>query len=92
MANPGPVGTAFAVNCYTCLVNIWQGDIAPDDGQTLLTAYADSTPGTVCPSKVDGCPHKTAAVAERPKRKPVVAGDLDDLRKRLDKLEAKVKP
>jgi hypothetical protein len=42
------------------------------------------------PSKVDGCPHKI--VAERPKRKPVVAGDLDDLRKRLDKLEAKVKP
>ena len=86
------VGTACAVTCQTCAVQVWQGDIPPDDGQVLLSAYADSAPGTVCPSKVEGCPNKTAAVAERPKHKPVVAGDLDDLRKRLDKLEAKVKP
>jgi hypothetical protein len=55
----------------------------------LLTAYADSAPGTACPSKVDGCPHKTAAVTEKGKHRGATLDDLDDLRKRLDKLEAK---
>jgi hypothetical protein len=58
-----PVGAAYAVTCQTCKVQVWQGDIPPADGQVLVTAYADSVPGTACPSKVDPCPNKSAAVA-----------------------------
>jgi hypothetical protein len=85
-----PVGTACAVNCYTCHVNVWQGDVSPADGQVLLTAYADSVTGTVCPSKVDPCPNKAAAIAQRPTQ--VTAADLAAVKARLDKIEAKVKP
>jgi hypothetical protein len=70
MTAPSPVGTAYAVNCYTCRVNVWQGDIAPADGQVLLSAFADSVTGTACPSKVDPCPNKTLAVAAAKKTLP----------------------
>lgn len=80
--------SAYAVNCYTCRVNVWQGDeLVEQDGQVLLTAYADSVAGTVCPSRVDGCPHKTAVVAERPKRRFVTVAELDAVVRRLEKLE-----
>ncbi len=82
----------MAVVCRTCLVAVWQGNVSPDDGQVLLTAYADSAPGTVCPSKVDGCPHKAAEVAKRPQRLPVTVADLAAIKTRLDKIEAKAKP
>jgi hypothetical protein len=86
-------GTAYAVTCQTCHVNVWKGDqLVEQDGQVLLSAYADSVPGTACPSKVADCPHKAAAVAERPKRRAATAGELDELRKRLEKLEPRVKP
>jgi hypothetical protein len=86
-----PVGTACAVNCYTCHVNVWQGDVSPADGQVLLTAYADSAAGAACPSKVDPCPNKTAEVAKRLDRVPAVVGDLKPLLARLAAIEAKVK-
>lgn len=85
-----PVGTAYAVTCQTCAVQVWQGDIPPTDGQVLLTAFADSVPGAACPSKVANCPNKSAAIAARPA--PLTAADLADVKKRLDKIEAKVKP
>ncbi len=81
--------TAFAVTCQTCHVKVWEGDQAPEDGQTVLSAYADSAAGNACPSKVDPCPNKSAAAAERAKRKPATLGDLDDLKKRLAVLEAR---
>jgi hypothetical protein len=56
----------------------------------LLSAFADSATGTACFSKVDPCPNKSAAIAARPV--PVTAADLADVKKRLDKIEAKVKP
>jgi hypothetical protein len=80
----------FAIICRTCLVTVWQGNTPQGDGQVVLTAYADSVPGTVCPSKVDPCPNRAAALAARPV--PVTAADLVDVKKRLDKIEAKVKP
>jgi tetrahydromethanopterin S-methyltransferase subunit G len=39
---------------------------------------------------VDPCPNKAAAITGRPV--PVTAADLADVKKRLDKIEAKVKP
>lgn len=77
---------AYVVHCYTCLIRIYEGDTPPDDGQVLLTAYADSTPGTACPSKVDRCPHKTAAINTAKQREPAA------LLARLVALEAKAKP
>jgi hypothetical protein len=82
---------AFSVTCRTCYRMMWQGDVAPADGQTLLTAYADSTQGTVCPSGVDGCPHKAAAIAAAKLLQPVTLADLTAVKGRLDKLEAKSK-
>jgi hypothetical protein len=82
-----PIGTALAVNCYTCRVNIWQGDVAPADGQVLLTAYSDSTPGTACPSKVDPYPHKTTAIAAAQVLKSATRADLAAM---VARIEAKV--
>ena len=94
VSRPAPeVPISAAVICRICHVAVWQGnDPVEPDGQVLLTAYADSVPGTACPSKVDGCPHKHAAVAERPKRRAATIGELDEVVKRLEKLEPKVKP
>lgn len=63
-----------------------------EDGQVLLTAYADSVPGTVCPSKVQGCPHKTLTIQEAQSRKPVTRAELVEVKARLDRLEPKVRP
>jgi hypothetical protein len=83
----------YAVICRTCLVVVWQGNVAPDDGQPLLTAHAESVPGPACPSKVATCPHKTAARAEAAKRKPATLKDISDLQTRVAQLETKpVKP
>jgi hypothetical protein len=92
MSEPTPdPGTSMAVICHTCGFTVWRGNaLVEQDGQTLLTAYADSVAGTVCPSKVDPCPNKSPAIAARPV--PVTAADLAGVKKRLDAIEAKVKP
>lgn len=82
----------YAVTCRTCYVTVWEGDTAPADGQLLLTEYAESSAGTACPSKVDPCPHKNAAIDQQGKRRPATIGDLETLKARLAALEAKVKP
>lgn len=79
----------FAVVCRTCLHTVYEGDTAPDDGQVLLTAYADSIPGTVCPSKIDPCPHKAAAIAAAQLLKPASQGDLAAIKTRIAAVEAK---
>jgi hypothetical protein len=66
-------GKATTVVISTTFPGLSPGQETRDDGQVLLTAYADSAPGTSCPSKVGGCPRWPRG----PKRKPVVAGDLD---------------
>lgn len=45
-----------------------------------------------CPSKVADCPHKAATLVEKAKERPATVKDLDEVRKRLEKLEPKVKP
>jgi hypothetical protein len=55
-----------------------------------MTTYADSVPGTACPSKIDPCPNKSAVVNARPAQ--VTAADIIAIKARLDKIEAKVKP
>ena len=84
MTAPPPVGTAMAVICHTCAVNVWQGDVAQGDGQVLLSAFADSVTGTACPSKVDPCPNKTVAVAAAKKTLPAA------VLARIAAIEAKV--
>jgi hypothetical protein len=81
-----PVGKPYAVTCQACLVKVWEGDVPPADGQVLLTNYAESTPGNACPSKVAGCPNKTAAVVDTKQWQPA------KILARLAALEAKVKP
>lgn len=78
--------TNYAVVCRTCLRNVYEGDTQPDDGQTLLTAYADSKSGSTCPSGVANCPNKTAAVNVAKQQAPAA------LLARIAALEAKVKP
>lgn len=76
----------FAVICRTCTRNVYEGDTAPDDGQTLLTAFAESVPGTTCPSGIATCPHKTAAINAG--RQQTISAILT----RLAAIEAKVRP
>jgi hypothetical protein len=76
----------YAVVCRTCLRNVYEGDTSPDDGQTLLTAFADSVTGAACPSGVATCPNKTAAMTTA--RQQTVAAILA----RLAAIEAKVRP
>jgi hypothetical protein len=64
----------------------------PASTQVLLTAYADSAPGTACPSKVGPCPRKAAAIAARALLKPVAVADFAAVKTRLDKVGTKVKP
>lgn len=85
-----------AVTCYTCSTQVWQGaEPVETDGQALLTAYADSTPGPACPSGRIGCPHKAAAIAlaleEAAKRRPVTSSELAEVKSRLEKLEPKAR-
>jgi hypothetical protein len=80
----------YAVMCYTCHVVVWKGDSPLADGQAELTRYAESTPGTACPSKVDPCPHKTAALAAAALLRPATLGDLASVKKRLDTLESRM--
>lgn len=84
-----PVGTAMAVICHTCAVNVWQGNIAPTDGQVLLSAFADSVAGTACPSKVDPCPNKTAAITAAQQLRSVTKAELAAL---IARIQAKVGP
>lgn len=77
---------AYAVTCFTCGDKIMEGDLPPDDGQALLTNHAEAK----C-QRAD-CPHKTAAVAAAAQYRPATLGDINTIRGRLDKLEAKVKP
>lgn len=81
------VAPAYAVTCYTCFVKIWEGDTPPIDGQVALTTYADSTPGTACPSKIANCPNKTAVVADITQKQAVTRRDLAVL---VAKIEAKI--
>lgn len=60
----------YAVVCRTCFHNVYEADTPPVDGQVLLTAYADSVPGTACPTPVDPCPHKSAAIAVERRQRP----------------------
>lgn len=71
---------------------MWEGDEPPIDGQTVLTERAESTPGDQCPSRVEGCPHKSTRRAARHEQKAATVGDLDQLKARLAALEAKVRP
>lgn len=91
MSNPiKDESTSFAVICHTCGVNVWQGnELVEQDGQVLLTAFADSVPGPACPSKVNLCPHKAAVLTEQARHKAVTAKDLELLEMRLAKLEKK---
>lgn len=68
MTAPPPVGAATAVICHTCRINVYSGDTPPVDGQALLSAWTLKTPGTVCPSGVDPCPNKPAAVSAAAKQ------------------------
>ncbi|MGH8573235.1 MAG: hypothetical protein ACREX8_11770 [Gammaproteobacteria bacterium] len=84
-------GTSYAVICHTCGVNVWQGDeLLEEDGQVLLTVFAESVSGTGCPSKVDSCPHKTAALENAQLSRPVRLAELEALRARLATVEAKL--
>lgn len=74
----------YAVVCRTCQHNVYEGDTSPDDGQVLLTQYAESTPGAKCPSGHTDCPNKTAAVNSS-KQQAIPA-----LLARIAALEAKV--
>lgn len=76
----------YAVTCRTCNKNVWQGNVAPADGQTVLTQFAESVAGTACPSGVNPCPNKPAALAAA--RQQAVPALLA----RIAALEAKVKP
>ncbi len=76
----------YAAMCYTCQVVVWQGDNPPADGQAELTRYAEAS------CQVAGCPNKTAALAASALLRPVTVGEMAGVRKRLDALEAKVKP
>lgn len=77
----------YSVNCMTCHVNVYEGDTQPKDGQPLLTTFAESVPGTACPSKVDPCPNKSAVINQAPQRAAVTKGDLASL---VARIEAKV--
>ncbi len=48
---PPDQAVAYSVSCRTCGHNVWSGNTPPTDGQPLLIAYAESTPGPQCPSK-----------------------------------------
>lgn len=91
MTTPVEEPLAMAVVCRTCAFIVWQGnETVEPDGQALLTAYADSIPGTVCPSKVDPCPHKAAARAAAATQRPVKQAELDILKSRIAALEGRV--
>lgn len=98
-APPAPPPNGYAVTCYTCYRNIWEGAGPPADGRAELTKYAESIPGTACPSGVATCPNKTAAIAAAAQLRPATVGDLSSVRSRLDdigtrlgKIEAKLPP
>lgn len=74
----------YAVVCRVCSKNLYEGDTQPADGQVLLTQYADSVPGSACPSGVATCPNKTSAV-NAAKQQTIPA-----LMARIAALEAKV--
>ncbi len=76
----------FAVWCRTCREVVYQDENPPADGQALLTGYADKSCNEA------ECPHKTVNAGTRRKRNAATQGDLDDLRNRLQRLEAKVQP
>jgi hypothetical protein len=74
--------TLYAVTCYTCLEQVWKGDVLVDEnGQNLLTAYADAS------CKRATCPHKTAAITAAQERDPLA--QIEKLKTRLAALEAK---
>jgi hypothetical protein len=78
----------YAVTCHTCTLTLWSSNDYPGDGhdgQAIATKFADKT----CPR--NDCPHKTAAVTERRKQRPVVVGDLESILARLAALEARPK-
>jgi hypothetical protein len=77
--------TLYAVTCYTCQIQVWKGDvIVAENGQDLLTAYADTT------CKRADCPHTTTAIKAATERDPLV--QIERLKARLTALEAKNKP
>lgn len=77
----------YAVVCRTCFKNVHEGDTSPEDGQVLLTAFADSIAGTACPSGRTDCPHKATAIVARAQTLPATVADIASVKGRLDKLE-----
>ena len=75
----------YAVICPTCHHSVYEADTPPDNGQVLLTQFAESTPGTTCPSGVPSCPNKTAALNNRKQR------NIDSILGRLTALEARIR-
>lgn len=73
--------TTYAITCQDCLVCVWHGDdLVTDDGQEILTAYADST------CQRDACPHTTNALNTAPAGDPLAL--IEALQARLAALEA----
>lgn len=76
----------YAVICRTCQRNVYEGDTQPEDGQVLLTQYAESASGKACPSGVVNCPNKSAAINAAKQQ------TIPGLLARIAVLEAKIKP
>jgi len=53
----------YAVTCFTCMRKLLESDNAPEDGQAVLTAFAEYR------CQVTGCPHTNAALAAAKKIK-----------------------
>ncbi|MDQ3760962.1 MAG: hypothetical protein M3460_04485 [Actinomycetota bacterium] len=84
---------AYAVRCYTCLREVWQGDVLVEpDGLVLLNAYAEFTAGKACPSGNETCPHKTTNRDAARKARPATVGEVELLQARLAALEGRNRP
>lgn len=81
-SKPDP-GAPYVVSCRQCLVIVYGAETRPDDGQVLLTQYADIN------CKEATCPHKTPEIVKQKKGRPATVGELEALAARVEKLEPK---
>lgn len=72
----------YAVTCQRCLQCVWHGDdLFTDDGQELLTAYADST------CQQPDCPNTTTALDTAAATDPIAM--IRQLQARIAALETR---
>lgn len=78
-----PVMSLYSVSCQTCATLVWHGDtLVTDNGQDLLSAYAEST------CTISDCPHTPEALARAAAARP----EHPDVLARLAALEATLIP